>query len=76
MKRFAVIEAGKKAWPIEALCRVPRVSSRGYRAWRDRPMSQPPRGYIHHTGTTPVAAASTARATIRNARGNTASRYR
>ncbi len=25
MKRFAVNEAGKKAWPIEALCRVPRV---------------------------------------------------
>lgn len=30
----------KKAYPIEMLCRVMRVSSRGYRAWRKRPLSE------------------------------------
>ncbi len=40
MKRFAFIDAWRKAWPIELLCRVLQVTSRGYRAWRDRPMSQ------------------------------------
>ena len=40
MKRFAYIDAWRKAWPVELLCRVLRVSSRGYRAWRDRPMCQ------------------------------------
>jgi len=40
VKRFVFIDTWKKAWPIEWLCRVPKVSSRGYRAWRSRPMSR------------------------------------
>ena len=40
MKRFVFIEAWKKVWPIELLCRVLQVTSRGYRAWRARPMSR------------------------------------
>ena len=40
MKRFAFIDVWKKAWPIEQLCRVLKVTSRGYRAWRSRPISQ------------------------------------
>ena len=40
MKRFAFIEAWKKVWPIELLCRVLQVTSRGHRAWRARPMSR------------------------------------
>lgn len=39
MKRFMFIEQMKKAYPIEILCRVVRVSSRGFRAWRGRPLS-------------------------------------
>ena len=40
MKRFAFIDLWKKAYPIERLCSVLRVTSRGFRAWRGRPMSQ------------------------------------
>ena len=40
MRRFAFIEAHKKIYPIESLCRVMQVSSGGYRSWRTRPMSQ------------------------------------
>ena len=40
MKRFAFIEAWKKVWPVELLCRFLQVMSRGFRAWRARPMSQ------------------------------------
>lgn len=40
MKRFAFIDVWKKVWPIEQLCRVLKVSSRGYRAWRSRGMSK------------------------------------
>lgn len=40
MKRFAFIHTWKNAWPIEQLCRVLQVTSRGYRAWRSRPMSK------------------------------------
>ena len=40
MKRFAFIEAMKKAYPIEQLCKVMQVSSRGYRDWRNRAPSQ------------------------------------
>jgi putative transposase len=39
MKRFMFIERMKKAYPIEMLCRFKRVSSRGFRAWRARPLS-------------------------------------
>ena len=38
--RFAFIEVWKEFWPVEFLCRVMRVTSRGFRAWRVRPMSQ------------------------------------
>lgn len=38
--RFAFIDRMKKAFPIEVLCRVLKVTSRGLRAWRSRPMSQ------------------------------------
>ena len=38
--RFAFIDAWKEEWPVEFLCRVMRVTSRGFRAWRVRPMSQ------------------------------------
>ena len=42
--RFAFIDAWKEEWPVELLCRVMRVTSRGFRAWRVRPMSQRQRG--------------------------------
>jgi putative transposase len=38
--RFAFIDAWKEAWSVEFLCRIMQVTSRGFRAWRDRPMSQ------------------------------------
>lgn len=40
MKRFAFIDAWKKVWPIEQMCRVLKVTSRGFRAWRSRPMGK------------------------------------
>lgn len=40
MKRFAFIDTWKETYPIERLCRVLAVTSRGFRAWRNRPMSQ------------------------------------
>ena len=40
MMRFAFIEAWRKTFPIHRMCKVLRVTSRGYRAWRCRPMSQ------------------------------------
>ena len=44
--RFAFIDAWKEEWPVEFLCRIMQVTSRGYRAWRVRPMSQWQRGYM------------------------------
>ena len=38
--RFVFIDAWKEEWPVELLCRIMRVTSRGFRAWRVRPMSQ------------------------------------
>ncbi|WP_139279422.1 IS3 family transposase [Roseovarius marisflavi] len=38
--RFAFIDAWKEVWPVEFLCRIMQVTSRGFRAWRVRPMSQ------------------------------------
>jgi len=38
--RFAFIDAWKEEWSVEFLCRVMEVTSRGFRAWRIRPMSQ------------------------------------
>ena len=38
--RFAFIDAWKEEWSVEFLCRIMKVTSRGFRAWRVRPMSQ------------------------------------
>ncbi len=38
--RFAFIDAWKEEWSVELLCKVMQVTSRGFRAWRVRPMSQ------------------------------------
>jgi putative transposase len=38
--RFAFIDTWKKVWSIEFLCRVLQVTSRGFRAWKARPISQ------------------------------------
>jgi hypothetical protein len=32
--RSAFIDVWKEEWPVEFLCRVMRVTSRGFRAWR------------------------------------------
>ena len=32
--------AWKEAWSVEFICRIMQVTSRGFRAWRDRPMNQ------------------------------------
>jgi hypothetical protein len=37
--RFAFIDAWRHQWRVATLCRVMRVSERGYRSWRDRPTS-------------------------------------
>jgi putative transposase len=44
--RFAFIDAWKEEWSVEFLCRVMQVTSRGFRAWRKRPMSQQQRNDI------------------------------
>ena len=38
--RFAFIEEHRKHFPIDRLCRMLNVTSRGFRAWRSRPISQ------------------------------------
>ena len=38
--RFAFVEKHRKSIPTERLCRIVDVTSRGYRAWRDRPVSR------------------------------------
>ena len=38
--RFAFIDAWKEVWSVEFLCRVMMVTSRGFRAWKVRPMRQ------------------------------------
>ncbi|GAN90268.1 transposase [Gluconobacter frateurii M-2] len=38
--RFAFIREHGSRWSIESLCRVLRVSTRGYRAWISRPVCQ------------------------------------
>ena len=37
--RFAFIDAWKEEWSVGFLCCIMQVSSRGFRAWRVRPMS-------------------------------------
>ena len=34
------MENWRHVWPVETICRVMRVSPRGYRSWRTRPISQ------------------------------------
>ena len=34
------MESWRHQWRVETICRVMRVSPRGYRAWRSRPMSR------------------------------------
>ena len=38
--RFAFIAKNEGLLPINRLCQIMDVSSRGYRAWRTRPMSE------------------------------------
>jgi putative transposase len=38
--RFALVEGHSKRVPVDRLCRLLRVTSRGFRAWRNRPVSQ------------------------------------
>jgi putative transposase len=38
--RFAFVEEHSRQVPTERLCRMLRVTSRGFRAWRSRPVSQ------------------------------------
>jgi len=38
--RFRFVEENRAAVPAERLCRIMKVSSRGYRAFRSRPISQ------------------------------------
>lgn len=38
--RFAFIEEHRRTVPVDRLCRILGVTSRGYRAWRARPISQ------------------------------------
>ena len=38
--RFAFVDEHRHQVPVERLCRIMDVTSRGYRAWRSRPISQ------------------------------------
>ena len=38
--RFEFVERWRHLWPVELICRVMEVSTRGYRSWRTRPTSQ------------------------------------
>ena len=34
------MESWRHIWPVETICRVMQISTRGYRSWRSRPVSQ------------------------------------
>ncbi len=34
------MESWRHVWPVELICRVMQVSTRGYRSWRSRPICQ------------------------------------
>lgn len=38
--RFEFVERWRHLWPVELMCRVMEVSTRGYRSWRTRPTCQ------------------------------------
>jgi putative transposase len=38
--RFAFVEEHRRHIPVERLCHILNVTSRGFRAWRARPVSQ------------------------------------
>lgn len=38
--RFAFVDEHRHRVPVERLCNILNITSRGYRAWRDRPVSQ------------------------------------
>jgi putative transposase len=38
--RFAFVESWRHMWSVAMICRVMRVSPRGYRSWRSRPISR------------------------------------
>ena len=38
--RFTFVEVHSKRVPVKRLCRMLKVSSRGFRAWRERPVCQ------------------------------------
>ena len=38
--RFELVDAAKKDFPVQRLCKVLGVSESGYFAWRDRPASR------------------------------------
>jgi putative transposase len=42
--RFAFVYSWRHQWRVETICRVMRVSARGYRSWRARPASGRSRG--------------------------------
>jgi putative transposase len=42
--RFGFIQKWRHVWQIETMCRVMEVTTRGYRAWVKRPMSDRARG--------------------------------
>ena len=44
--RFAFIEEHRKHFPVDRLCRMLNVTSRGFRAWYSRPVSQRQRNDI------------------------------
>lgn len=37
---FAFVEDWRHVWLVETICRIMRVSARGYHSWRTRPISQ------------------------------------